>query len=132
MIIKWNDKFSVNYEGIDEQHKELINIIEECAVMTRNHENDVNRYAEVIFKLDEYVEKHFGYEESLMKRYQYPEFLSHLAQHDELRSKLEEVNIFDIKNSEAFFQEMLMYLVDWLSNHIMQTDKKLGQFLAAK
>lgn len=129
-MIKWSANFSVNHEGIDEQHKELIKIIEECAVLTRNADNNINKNAEVLTKLDDYVREHFGYEETLMNRYLYPELDLHMAQHNELRNKLEEINIFDIKNSEKFYQDMLMYLVDWLSNHIMNTDKKLGKFLA--
>lgn len=130
MMIKWTANFSVNHEEIDEQHKELIHIIEECVVLTRTEDNDLYKNAELLSKLDDYVKKHLEYEEKLMKRYLYPEIDSHVAQHNELRSKLEETNMFDINNSRRFYQEMLLYLVDWLSNHIMQTDKKLGLFLA--
>jgi hemerythrin len=37
--------------------------------------------------------------------------------------------VFDKNKLEEFFNEMLAYLVIWLSKHIMQTDKKLGLFL---
>jgi len=37
--------------------------------------------------------------------------------------------LFSIEKADKFYNDMLVYLVEWLSKHIMHTDKKLGLFL---
>lgn len=129
-MIRWNNNFSVGHQGIDEQHKKLIDIIEEIAFIIGKKDVGLTNLLDVLNELDDYVREHFGYEEGLMKKYSYPDAEAHIRQHDELRNKLEELNIFDIDKPEQFFNDLLVYLVDWLSHHIMNTDKKLGAYIS--
>lgn len=131
-MIRWSSNFSVGREDIDEQHKKLIGIIEEIAIIISKKDGGLTNLLEVLEALDNYVVEHFGYEEGLMKQYAYPGIKEHTRQHNELRSKLAELNVFDINKPVTFFQDLLVYLVDWLSNHIMKTDKQLGAYLSEK
>lgn len=128
-MIRWSNNFSVSHQGIDEQHKKLISIIEEVAFIISKKDNGLTNLLEVLNELDHYVDEHFKYKEALMKKYSYPEAEEHIDQHNELRNKMAELNVFDINKPEEFFKDLLVYLVDWLSSHIMKTDKRLGIFL---
>ncbi|NLC18492.1 MAG: hemerythrin family protein [Clostridiales bacterium] len=128
-MIKWNDNFSVNHAGIDEQHKELIDIINDLVVYISEKDTEFSHLLDLVTKLDNYVAEHFKYEEALMTEHSYPEMDVHVAQHNGLRKKLEELNIFSVDNTIEFYKELLDELIDWLSKHIMQTDKKLGAYL---
>jgi len=128
-MIEWSESFSVNNQGIDEQHKKLIGIIEEFVYLIKNKDFSFTNLSQILNELDNYVEEHFKYEEALMKKYSYLEAENHISEHNKLRVKIEEINIFDMENTVEFYQNMLAYLVDWLSKHIMHTDKKLGLFL---
>lgn len=128
-MIKWSNNFSVKHTGIDEQHKKLIDIIKEVACLVDEEDIEFTNLLDLVNQLDNYVEEHFKYEETLMKKHSYPEEVEHIKQHNELRHRMECLNIFDVEKTTDFYKELLSYLVNWLSMHIMQTDKKLGLFL---
>jgi hemerythrin-like metal-binding protein len=127
--MKWSDSFSVKHTGIDEQHKELIDIINDLVVYISEKDTDFSHLLELVTKLDNYISYHFEYEEALMAKYSYPEKSDHEVQHNSLRNKLKGLNIFNVGNTVDFYKDLLAYLIDWLSKHIMLTDKKLGLFL---
>ncbi len=50
-MFEWNEKYSVNISIIDEEHKELIRIMNE-AIVARQHRNDLERNIEIIKRTD--------------------------------------------------------------------------------
>lgn len=128
-MIKWSDKYSVCHTGIDDQHKELIAIIQEVSLAIRKKDNSYTDIVDVIHKLENYIKVHFGYEENLMLEINYPDLEIHTKEHNELRYKIRNISVFDIEKPTEFHEEMLQYLMDWLINHIMQVDKKLGNYI---
>ncbi len=50
-MFEWDDKYSVNISMIDEEHKELIRIMNE-AIVARQHRNDLERNIEIIKRID--------------------------------------------------------------------------------
>jgi len=131
MMMKWNDIFSVKYDKIDEQHQELIDIINDLALYIDEKDTKFSHLLDLVSKLDNYVAEHFKFEESLMKEYSYPDMENHVIQHNNLRSKMENLNIFSVDNTMEFYKNLLEELINWLSHHIMMTDKKLGQYLSS-
>jgi len=131
-MLKWSDNFSVGHLGIDEQHMELINIINDLVMYISEKNTEFSHLLDLVAKLDDYVAEHFKYEETLMAQNSYPEMEDHIAQHDGLRKKLEDLNIFSVDNTLEFYKGLLEELIDWLSKHIMLTDKKLGAYLTNK
>jgi len=131
MMMKWNDNFSVKYDKIDEQHQELIDIINDLALYIDEKDTEFSHLLDLVSKLDNYVAEHFKFEESLMKEYSYPDMENHVIQHNNLRSKMENLNIFSVDNTMEFYKNLLEELINWLSHHIMMTDKKLGQYLSS-
>lgn len=130
-MMKWNDNFSVKYDKIDEQHQELIDIINDLALYIDEKDTEFSHLLDLVSKLDNYVAEHFKFEESLMKEYSYPDMENHVIQHNNLRSKMENLNIFSVDNTMEFYKNLLEELINWLSHHIMMTDKKLGQYLSS-
>ena len=130
-MMKWNDIFSVKYDKIDEQHQELIDIINDLALYIDEKDTEFSHLLDLVSKLDNYVAEHFKFEESLMKEYSYPDMENHVIQHNNLRSKMENLNIFSVDNTMEFYKNLLEELINWLSHHIMMTDKKLGQYLSS-
>lgn len=128
-MLKWSDNFSVKHEGIDEQHQELIEIINDLVLYISEKNTEFSHLLELVTKLDNYVDAHFKYEEGLMTIKAYPEMEAHIKQHNALRDKLANLNIFNVDNTLEFYKELLEDLIEWLSQHIMQTDKKLGAYL---
>jgi len=131
--IYWSDDFSVGVEEIDNDHRKLINIINESTTIMLFDENRHN-LVDVINKLLDYTEYHFKHEEKLMQEYDYADAKEHKEYHKEMIQKVEyfkELN--KTKDYEDAAKEIIAYLKDWLINyHIAKCDKDLGKFLASK
>lgn len=131
-MLHWNNSFSVLIDSIDEQHKKLISIIQNLGDVLCVGNINILDISGILSELDEYARVHFSYEEELMKKYNYPDSENHFNQHNALRSKLDGINIFDVEDYGTFLNDTLIFLVDWLKNHIIGTDKKLGLYLKDK
>jgi hemerythrin-like metal-binding protein len=131
-MIKWDDSYSVHYDGIDEQHKILISIIQEVETAINAESYSFKGLIEVLNRLEEYIKVHFSYEEALMTKFDYPEKEQHFTEHNELRFKILSTNLDYIEKSKDFYTETYTYLFNWLINHIMKIDKKLALFLTEK
>jgi len=131
-MITWKNDYSVKFEGIDEQHKELISIIQEVEAEINSNTYHFKDLIDVVNKLDAYIKGHLTYEEAMMKKYAYLDTDKHLLEHNELRYKILSINYDNIRESKEFFIDTYTYLLNWLINHITKTDKALGEFLASK
>jgi hemerythrin len=129
-MMMWNDSFSVSNTEIDNQHKQLIGIIEDLALIFHNKDYSYVNIVEIVSRLENYIKVHFDYEENLMVKYSYPHIEHHTKEHNELRYRIQNTRVFDMQNPDGFYSETLTYLFDWLTNHIMQVDKNLGNFLS--
>ncbi len=131
-MIEWKDSYSVNFDGIDDQHKKLISIMSEVEAAISTKDNHFSIVIDVVNKMEDYIKEHLAYEEELMAKYAYPYEESHLQQHNELRYKVLSINYDYIQKTEDFYNSTYEYLVNWLINHIMRVDKLLGEFLLTK
>lgn len=131
-MITWKNDYSVKYDGIDEQHKKLISIIQEVEAEISSQEYHFTGLITVVNELDDYIKDHLAYEEAMMKKYAYPGADKHLLEHNELRYKILSINYDNIPESKEFFLDTYTYLSNWLINHILKTDKALGNYLTSK
>lgn len=128
-LIKWNDEtFSVQNATIDSQHKQLIDMINELNdAMTSRNGFEIT--SQILEKTLDYTYYHFQNEADLMEKFSYPEKEGHLAQHQAFKIKVATFRRRDQAHDGIVPRELLIYLRDWLTNHILLTDKKLGAFL---
>jgi methyl-accepting chemotaxis protein len=130
-LIDWNDSFSVNIEEIDNQHKRLIEFINQVykGMMMEEGREVLGKALE---SLVDYTKTHFGYEERLFKQHGYPETQSHIAKHEKLVGQVMDFyNKFQSGEADVD-NELLKFLKDWLINHIRGTDKEYVAFLNEK
>ncbi|HHW00977.1 MAG TPA: hemerythrin family protein [Clostridiaceae bacterium] len=129
MSIAWTPNLSVGVKHIDEQHKiwfEKANELFEAG-KERRAKDYINTMLDF---LDEYTKQHFRDEEAYMEEIRYPEidaqkkahagFINELAK---LKSDYEETggNILVILNANKM-------VISWLTNHIINMDKKIGDY----
>ena len=130
--MEWSDNFSVGKQEIDDQHKELIRILNDIDSTIRKEEFSYLNLANIVSELEKYVKYHFDYEENLMYKRAYPGIAEHTSAHNAFRDKLQNTYVLDIQKPVQFYYNMSDYLVKWLTEHIMQIDKRLGEFLSIK
>ncbi|HOV26108.1 MAG TPA: bacteriohemerythrin [Pseudobacteroides sp.] len=125
MVLEWNEKFSVNINVIDEQHKKLFEIgrrIYDELCITGEHDR-YDEISKIFDELNEYVEYHFKFEEELMEKCGYPNLEIHKMQHRFFIKKLEKEKNRDIDaNQKESLVRLISFIADWIVQHILGED----------
>ena len=129
--IGWDDAYSVGIDSIDEQHKRLINLINQLQTAV-DYSTGEEFEREALDELVDYTKTHFSYEEDLMEKYGYPEFEPHKAQHGRMIQQVEKVLAEYETDQDRAMRHALNFLKEWLINHINGTDKEYSDFLIEK
>ena len=130
-LMTWKDEFSVKVSMIDQQHKKLIALLNDLFDGLREQKGKVV-VERILGELVSYTEGHFSTEERLMKTNGYPEFAQHKIEHDALTKKVVDFQREYNAGRTNVPVELLHFLRDWLSNHILGTDKRYSAFFQAK
>ena len=126
-VTQWNDSFSVGVAEFDNQHKKLIELINLLYdAMKAGKGKDV--LGKIFSDLIEYTKVHFASEEKLMDQFHYSDVISHSDAHKELTQKVLELQAEYIKGNVFISIDTMNFLKDWLTKHILSTDKKYGKF----
>ncbi len=125
--ITWTENFSVGVRQFDEQHKQLVRmlnrLIAEPEAGTRSE-----TVSELLDAMTEYAQQHFEAEEELMQQYNYPQLEEHAAQHNAFRRKTAELCMDAMYQVGTVPESILQYLRDWLVEHILQSDMDYKPF----
>ena|SRR5271157_2674097 len=130
-LMTWSDNLSVNIKEIDEQHKKLVGMVNELHEAMKQGKGS-NLTGQVLSGLVQYVATHFATEEKLMKANAYPEYLKHKAEHDALTKQAVDLQKQFQEGKAVLTVELMSFLKNWLSNHILGTDKKYSPYLNGK
>jgi len=127
-LISWDDKFSVGYGLIDEQHRKLFELTNSLhdAIMVRAAASALGRSLK---ELLDYTVYHFSAEEDLMQRNGYPQYAEHKALHDALTGQAIDFKTQMEEGKAVSSLAFMQFLRDWLTRHIMEVDTALGGFL---
>ena len=128
--LKWDQTMELGHEGMDADHKHLLALVNQLA------KGIVDKLAKEAYDalLDELIahtRAHFAMEERLMAACSYPDAAEHCAEHARLvQDALGYRAKFD---SDAEPSVSLLYFFDqWLTRHILASDRELARFLARK
>jgi hemerythrin-like metal-binding protein len=126
--LKWLDTYDIGFKIIDEQHKKLIDIINELYEAQRHGTSQI-AIIDTLDKLADYTVYHFATEEKLFAQYEYPKTTEHLAEH---KSFVDQVVKFqqELKMGSLLLSLKTMeYLKDWTITHILGSDREFGEFV---
>jgi hemerythrin len=130
-FFEWKNDYSVGIAKIDDQHKALVGFLNELydAMKAGKGKDALDT---VMKNLVEYTKTHFTTEESLMKLYKYPDYEAHKQKHDKMAGRVLELKQQFDSGQLSNPLQITTFLKEWLSKHIMGTDKAYGLFLNAK
>ncbi len=130
-LIEWDNSMNVNVAEIDKQHQKLVSMINELneAMIKRQGKDMVGN---IIEGLISYAAIHFATEEKYFDMYRYPGALSHKKEHADFVKRVGEFQEGFKNGNLALTIEVMRFLKDWLTKHIMGTDKKYGPFFNEK
>ncbi|MCW8924393.1 MAG: bacteriohemerythrin [Gammaproteobacteria bacterium] len=130
-FMEWKDEYSVGIDSIDEQHKKLINLINQLQAALI-YATGIEFEREALDAMVDYTKTHFAYEENMLEDNDYPGFEAHKAEHAKMIAKVESVLAEYEKEPETAMQNAVDYLQDWLIVHINGTDKEYCDYIISK
>ncbi len=126
---KFTDEFLVGVDLIDAEHKQLFKIIDKAYHLVINQvsaERDSDKIMEVLTRLKDYTEEHFRDEEEYMEQINYSGLEAQKRSHATFINRLEEITLDKIENNaQKYMESLIEFLLCWLINHILQSDKKI-------
>lgn len=127
----WKDEYSVGIKEMDNDHKKLINLINQ--LQTAVHYYTGREFEEkALDELVDYTKTHFKKEEQLLEDNNYAELEAHKELHQKFINKVNDFLEQYKQDSEVTINDTLEFLKDWLIKHINGTDKEYGKVLNKK
>lgn len=127
-IVTWSDEYSVDIQEIDEQHKVLVGLINEL-YGALCHKDNYDEVRHVLDELMNYTRVHFAVEECLLRLFEYPKYDAHKDIHDSIINKLDQLYAQFKGGDNKVGMELLLFLKDWLMDHINREDKRYSVHL---
>ncbi|MBI5889751.1 MAG: hemerythrin family protein [Nitrosomonadales bacterium] len=132
--IQWSDALLTGVAEIDRQHRILVDTLNEAQVKLTSEADDP-LFEQITRDLLAYAIYHFNTEEQLMQQHGYAtasaeEARVHLAAHRSFSEQVVALRDKARAGKPGSREELLRFLKNWLTNHIMTTDKRLGQFIS--
>lgn len=127
---EFSDEYLTGISLIDKEHRELFRIIGEVQQLI-NNDLAFDKFDDIVSLLEElkeYTKFHFADEEEYMKSINYEGLDAQRRAHDAFIARLEEIDLTQIdEHQQEILEEILAFLTEWLVNHILHSDKKIGK-----
>jgi hemerythrin-like metal-binding protein len=120
-LVNWSEALSVHIEQFDNEHKQLIGIINRLHAACGEGKT-IEAMRQSICELINYTKTHFKHEEEYLEKIDCPNLALQLEQHEKFILKMDE---FSDRMDEGTMHSpvsMFAYLSSWLVNHIQKVD----------
>lgn len=127
MPIDWDDNLKTGISVIDEQHQELLVMLNRLERFRYGKES----FLDALEDLQSYVDTHFKTEEDYMIHIKYSGYDEHKSCHDKF---VEDLKIFrkrmdNAENISDLGEELFRFVEDWIINHYSTEDVKLVRYI---
>jgi hemerythrin len=129
--IKWTDDLSVGVELFDNEHKDLVRLVNDLNQLIFVGDK-VSAMEKALAGLIEYTKTHFADEEKYMVKYNYPDYQKHKDEHEKLTAKVLDFQKRLTEGKANFSIELINFLRDWLIHHIQGSDMHYKAFFNGK
>jgi len=134
MAFEWKERYMLQIEEIDKQHKRLFEIGARVYDLTLM-DSAYDRYDEimtVIQELLDYTQYHFKYEEEMLEKHNYQRLPVHIKEHNYFVAKIKSLLARDIDEDQmSTLQEIVNFLSEWISTHITFEDRQYADVIKA-
>ena len=124
-LVSWSPTFSVGVKVIDDQHKGLLDLVNDMFNHVSGDEEAEREYfKKVIQTAVEYVKVHFSTEEKIMLHTHFPGYMEHKKAHDAfVLAVVDNVRGFE-SGKRLILQDFTRFLKEWILTHIAIMDKQ--------
>ena len=128
----WSEKFSVGVRELDQQHQQLLQLLNRLISTQGTISVHPEMISEVLMEMTRYAQMHFKTEEKLMEIYGYPGLKKQKVQHRNFRKKTVEFSTATNLGIDQIPDALLAYLTKWLTHHILEDDMAYRSFFKEK
>lgn len=118
----WKPSYSVNNPELDRHHQSLFNLLNRL-YQSCFDENDQLSPAAVHLELAAYTDYHFTAEEQYMVQTGYTGLERHRSAHALFTERVKRLGETIETRDDAVLQELIVYLGNWLLNHVLEDDR---------
>ncbi|MFA7268589.1 MAG: bacteriohemerythrin [Sterolibacterium sp.] len=131
--LTWRQDFATGVPIMDDQHRMLIKMLNEASTQLTDR-SPLSDVARIVQGLLSYAGYHFQTEEKLMAEHGYEKLRAaaaaeHIKAHQGFAEKVVAVKAQIDAGQRIPKADLEAFLVNWLTDHILHTDKELGAFL---
>lgn len=126
-IIRWDESFLTGITEFDQHHEHLVDLLNRTYDMLIIDEPAENT-GRVVNDLRAYAGYHFVAEEQWMLEQGYPDREEHCKQHHFFCREVDKFQKDLAEGKDMVGVEVLSFLVEWLSNHILKVDTLYRDF----
>lgn len=129
--LEFNEKLMVGNQLMDQEHElliEYINLLHKAV----NHDASAGVVGTVLQGVVDYTSTHFFLEEEMMQVFDYPDYPAHKKAHDGFKDQANKLLASHNSGAGSMNEEVMSFLQDWLTSHILKIDTKLAAFLKGK
>ncbi len=124
-LFEWKDEFQVGVRDIDEQHVELVALLNALHEAVREKRGSA-AVRSTLDELVDYTRSHFAVEERMMREACYPDYAEHRIYHEALIDQVHALQHKLDSGETSITFELLHFLRVWLMRHICESDKRFG------
>lgn len=127
-VIPWSPQFCVGHPHLDEQHRILLDTINQLA--SADSLNNHYAVAMIIDELHAYAAFHFDTEEKVIADINFPALEEHRREHQEFVQWIDNFrDDYVSSGKKPLGAPVLAFLKQWLSDHILQSDQNYRPYL---
>ncbi|MEO5376699.1 MAG: bacteriohemerythrin [Magnetococcus sp. DMHC-6] len=126
--LTWDDTLRTGFIEVDNDHKKLIEILN-TLITAINENKDREIIGKILQDLLSYTAWHFRHEERLMQTHRFSGLIAHKKEHTELIGQATQLQQRYHNQEIDLTEEVLNFLKNWLTHHILETDFLMSQFL---
>jgi len=129
-LITWSNTFSCGIKLIDDQHKNLVNLVNEMfSHASGDEEREKMYFNRIILEAVKYIKGHFATEEKIMIATKFSGYAEHKRAHDQFIAEVAK-NILDFGSGKRLsLYTFTNYLKNWVLSHIAVIDKQYFVYL---
>jgi len=130
--VTWSEKFSVGVRELDQQHQQLIKMLNRLISTQGTAGVHSETIAGICMEMKRYAQTHFKTEERLMEAYGFPGLEDQKSEHRAFQKKNAEFSADAELGTDQVSRALLKYLADWLVHHILENDMAYRPFFKDK
>ncbi len=130
--IEWQNEYTVGVKELDDQHRNLLKTINTLLEEQRD-KYEAAKFSPALSSIIHYAYTHFATEERYLLQVHFPNLKQHVLEHIDFIMKTVGLALrIESSSGDELRIELLRYLKEWYSYHVLRTDRHYIPFLASK